>query len=48
MNSIQQAAIRKKSFELNFNGGTIWCEHLDGMGTSENEVIVRIEKFKEN
>lgn len=37
------AAINKKSFELNYNGGTIWCEHLDGMGDHEQEVI---EKFK--
>ena len=34
-----QAAINKKSFELNCNGGTIWCEHLDGMGSREDEVI---------
>lgn len=34
-----QAAINKKSFELNYNGGTIWCEHLDGMGDYEREVI---------
>lgn len=46
MNSIQQAAIRKKSFELNFNGGTIWCEHLDGMGTSEDEVIAKFNEDK--
>ena len=46
MNSIQQAAIRKKSFELNFNGGTIWCEHLDGMGTSEAEVIAKFNEDK--
>ena len=39
MDIIQQAGIRKKSFELNYNGGTIWCEHLDGMGACENEVI---------
>jgi hypothetical protein len=38
-----QAAINKKSFELNYNGGTIWCEHLDGMADLEQEVI---EKFK--
>ena len=37
-----KAGINKKSFELNFNGGTIWCEHLDGMGEHEREVI---EKF---
>ena len=38
-----RAAINKKSFELNYNGGTIWCEHLDGMGDLEQEVI---DKFK--
>lgn len=39
MNDIWQAGINKKSFELNFNGGTIWCEHLDAMGPYEDEVI---------
>ena len=34
-----RAAMKKKSFELNYNGGTIWCEHLDGMGNHEQEVI---------
>lgn len=34
-----QSAINKKSFELNYNGGTIWCEHLDGMGLCEEAVI---------
>jgi hypothetical protein len=38
-----QLAINKKSFELNYNGGTIWCEHLDGMGINDQEVIA---KFK--
>lgn len=37
-----QAGINKKSFELNFNGGTLWAEHLDSMGDLEEEVI---EKF---
>ena len=37
-----QAAVNKKSFELNYNGGNIWCEHLDGMGNLEQKVI---EKF---
>lgn len=32
---------KKKSFELNYNGGTIWCEHLDGMGTFEDEVTAK-------
>ena len=31
--------MRRKSFELNYNGGTIWCEHLDGMGACEAEAI---------
>ncbi len=34
-----RAAIGSRSFELNYNGGTIWCEHLDGMGEYEQEVI---------
>ena len=38
-----RAAINKKSFELNYNGGTIWCEHLDGMGNLEREVIEKFE-----
>lgn len=37
-----QAGINKKSFELNYNGGTLWAEHLDSMGDLEAEVI---EKF---
>ena len=34
-----QAGINKRSFELNYNSGTIWCEHLDGIGPYEDEVI---------
>ena len=45
MNTIIQAAINKKSFELNFYGGTIWCEHLDGMDGYEDKVL---EKFNED
>ena len=45
MNYKEQAGINKKSFELNYNGGTIWCEHLDSMGNLETEVI---NKFKED
>lgn len=37
-----QAGIEKRSFELPYKGGQIWCEHLDGMGKFETEVI---EKF---
>ena len=46
MDSIYQAAIKKRSFELNYNGGTIWCEHLDGMGTFEDEVITKFTEDK--
>lgn len=45
MDSIQQAGIKKKSFELDYHGGKIWCEHLDGMGAYEEEVI---HKFTED
>ena len=45
MNYKERAGINKKSFELNYNGGTIWCEHLDSMGNMETEVI---KKFKED
>ena len=41
----EQAGLNKKSFEINYNGGTIWCEHLDSMGNMEAEVI---NKFKED
>ncbi|MBR6872530.1 MAG: hypothetical protein IKN17_03375 [Ruminococcus sp.] len=41
-NSIRQAGINKKSFELNCNGGAIRCEHLDGMGPYEDEVIRKL------
>ncbi|MCR5104916.1 MAG: hypothetical protein K6B68_10760 [Eubacterium sp.] len=37
----EQAGIKKKSFELPYNGGKIWCEHLDGMGAYEDEVIMK-------
>ena len=39
MNTIHKAGIKKASFELDYNGGKIWCEHLDGMGAYEDEVI---------
>ena len=45
MNYKEQAGLNKKSFEINYNGGTIWCEHLDSMGNMEAEVI---NKFKED
>lgn len=34
----------KKSFELNYDGGTIWCEHLDSMGNLESDVIKKFEE----
>ena len=39
MNYKHQAGLNKKSFELYFNGGSIWAEHLDSMGGYETEVI---------
>ena len=39
MNDKEQAGLNKKSFELNYNDGTIWCEHLDSMGDMETEVL---------
>lgn len=45
MNEKERAGIEKKSFELNYHGGSIWCEHLDGMGEMEEEVI---GKFRED
>ena len=43
---MQEAAIKKKSFELNHHNGTIWCEHLDGMGGYEDEVIAKFLEDK--
>ena len=43
---MQEAAIKKKSFELNNHDGTIWCEHLDGMGMCEDEVITKFLEDK--
>ena len=37
-----QLGLNKKSFSLPFNGGEIWCEHLDSL-CSERELV--IEKF---
>ena len=39
MKAKEQAGIRKQSFELYYNGGAIWCEHLDSMGNQEEEII---------
>ncbi len=38
----EQAGIEKKSFELNYRGGSIWCEHLDSMGMREQEVLEKL------
>lgn len=37
-----QAGLKKRSFELFYNGGSLWSEHLDGMGSLKEQVI---EKF---
>lgn len=44
MNEKERAGVEKKSFELNYNGGSIWCEHLDSMGDLEDEVIGKFRK----
>lgn len=38
--------INKKSFELPYNNGSIWCEHLDSMGELETEVIAKFSEDK--
>lgn len=43
MNKNEQAGINKKSFSLPFNGGEIFCEHLDGLN---NNISATLEKFK--
>ena len=42
MNGQERAGLNKQSFELSFRGGSIWCEHLDGMGAMEAEVIRKL------
>ena len=42
MNEQERAGLIKQSFELSFRGGSIWCEHLDSMGTMEAEVIRKL------
>ena len=42
MNEQERAGLNKQSFELSFRGGSIWCEHLDSMGTMEAEVIRKL------
>ena len=44
LNDKERAGMNKKSFELNYEGGTIWCEHLDSMGNLEVEVIKKFEE----
>ena len=41
-----KAAVKKKSFELNYNGGTIRREHLDGTGSCEDEATAKFERDK--
>ncbi len=43
MKAPNEAGIRKKSFELCYGGGTIWCEHLDGMGDAAQLVIEKLQ-----
>lgn len=42
------AGLRKKSFELYFNGGSIWCEHLDGMGDMKDKVMGKFLEDKKS
>ena len=42
MNEQERTGLNKQSFELSFRGGSIWCEHLDGMGAMEAEVIHKL------
>lgn len=48
MNYKELAGLQKKSFELNYNNGTIWCEHLDSMGGYEKDVLAKFtEDYKQ-
>jgi hypothetical protein len=40
-----ELGLHKKSFSLFFNGGEIWCEHLDSM---YNEKDLLIQKFNQD
>jgi hypothetical protein len=40
-----EAGVKKKSFALFYNGGEIWCEHLDSLG--DNRHLVH-KKFKQD
>lgn len=44
LDSKLEAGIHKKSFALNYNGGMIWCEHLDSLGDSSHIVVDKFEK----
>lgn len=35
---------QKKSFSLFYNGGEIWCEHLDGLYENTSLVLEKLEK----
>lgn len=39
------AGLNKKSFSLYYNGGSIWAEHLDSLGSERNLVY---QKFNED
>ncbi len=41
----QELGLNKKSFSLFFNGGEIWCEHLDSM-YGENDLLK--QKFNQD
>lgn len=42
------AGIHKKSFELFYNGGSIWAEHLDSMGNLGKIVVEKfLQDFKQ-
>ena len=36
------AGVEKKSFSLPFNGGMIWCEHLDSLGEDETSFRAKL------
>lgn len=46
LNKNEQAGIDKKSFSLPFNGGEIFCEHLDGMNSNITSALSKFESDK--
>lgn len=36
------AGLEKRSFSLPFNGGMIWCEHLDSLGDDEESFRAKL------